>query len=219
MALVRKTTVNCDLLEVEGRVLPLNIRRNRRARRMYLRYNPTEHSFSLTLPQRVRLTEGVDFVETKGEWIAHILSQLPKRQYFRVGMTLPLLGKHCVIAHDPELLTQFALKDGILSIGGVKRPDSKRIEAILKKISRHELSELAHYKASLISKNINRITLRDTSSRWGSCSSHRNLMFSWRLIFAPYGVLNYVVSHEVAHLKHMHHKPSFWETVECLCPD
>src|SRR5204863_4110369 len=64
-----------------------------------------------------------------------------------------------------------------------------------------------------------RITVRDTASRWGSCSSARSLSFSWRLILAPDFVLDYVVAHEVAHLKEMNHSPRFWAHVKSLVGD
>ena len=60
--------------------------------------------------------------------------------------------------------------------------------------------------------------MRDTKSRWGSCSSKGNLSFSWRLIFAPEEVVDYVVAHEVAHLAEMNHGPRFWRLVETLMP-
>ena len=64
-----------------------------------------------------------------------------------------------------------------------------------------------------------RITVRDTASRWGSCSAARSLSFSWRLILAPDFVLDYVVAHEVAHLREMNHGPRFWAHVRSLVPD
>ena len=60
--------------------------------------------------------------------------------------------------------------------------------------------------------------MRDTRTRWGSCSASGNLCFSWRLVFAPEEVLDYVVAHEVAHLVHMNHGTRFWRLVEKLCP-
>ena len=67
-----------------------------------------------------------------------------------------------------------------------------------------------------LGSRVRKITLRDTRSRWGSCSNDAKLMFSWRLIMAPEDVLAYVAAHEVAHLKHMNHSKDFWETVEYL---
>jgi len=63
-----------------------------------------------------------------------------------------------------------------------------------------------------------KITIRDQDSRWGSCSSQGNLNFSWRLIKTPQEVLEYVIIHELAHIKHMDHSKQFWELVEQYDP-
>ncbi|MAR57294.1 MAG: zinc metalloprotease [Rickettsiales bacterium] len=187
---------------------------------MYLRYIPTEHGFSLTLPQRTRFDEGVAFVNAKSDWIANTLARMPEKKKLRFGVTLPILGQQVQILRDPELSKPFKLTATALHI----RPDASKssgeqIETVLKKIVRGELQALSEAKAAAIGRSINRVTLRDTRSRWGSCSTTRNLMFSWRLVFAPYEVLDYVASHEVAHLRHMNHSAVFWSRVEDICPD
>ncbi|HEY8013860.1 MAG TPA: M48 family metallopeptidase, partial [Dongiaceae bacterium] len=68
-------------------------------------------------------------------------------------------------------------------------------------------------------KRIRRIGVRDPRSRWGSCSPDGVLNFSWRLILAPRFVMDYVVAHEVAHLRELNHGPRFWRLAETLCPD
>ena len=77
---------------------------------------------------------------------------------------------------------------------------------------------VAHY-AGIMDVDYNRITIRDQKSRWGSCSSDRNLNFSWRLILMPVEVMDYVVVHELAHLKEMNHSNAFWAEVERVLPD
>lgn len=208
-----------EFLEIGTNRIPLVIRRNRRAKRIYLRYNPAEHAFSLTLPQRTRVADGVDFIHTKSDWISETLQQMPQKKNLKPGVVIPVLGEKTRIRHVPDMRGVFALKDGELRVSGSREHLQRRIEDALKKIARNEIAELAHYKAAQIGRKVNRITLRDTRSRWGSCSSERNVMFSWRLVFAPYEVLDYVVSHEIAHLRHMDHSSRFWDTVEDLCPD
>ena len=85
-------------------------------------------------------------------------------------------------------------------------------------LARHELSRRARALAAGIDRRVTRITVRDTKSRWGSCSASGALAFSWRLILAPEAVLDYVVAHEVAHLAEMNHGPRFWRLVETLAP-
>ena len=99
----------------------------------------------------------------------------------------------------------------------VARP-GPAIEAFLKALARDRLLAASKRYATRLERSFARLTLRDTRSRWGSCSATGNLMYSWRLILAPPDVLDYVAAHEVAHLAHMDHSPAFWGTVEALCP-
>src|SRR5258705_480707 len=98
--------------------------------------------------------------------------------------------------------------------------DGKSIEVILRTNPRaRRFIVKVDPSSGELSVRPKRITIRDTSSRWGSCSSARSLSFSWRLILAPPAVLEYVVAHEVAHLRELNHKPRFWRLVETLVPD
>ena len=72
-------------------------------------------------------------------------------------------------------------------------------------------------KAAQVERPVKRITLRDSRSRWGSCGPHATLSFSWRLVFAPPEVLDYLAAHEVAHLVHLNHGPHFWALARALC--
>jgi len=88
----------------------------------------------------------------------------------------------------------------------------------LKRHSKAELTKICTSYASKIGKDINKITVRDTKSRWGSCSSQGNISLSWRLLFAPRAVAEYVCAHEVSHLREMNHSASFWKLVAALSP-
>ena len=206
-------------LEIGTHRLPLKIRRNRQARRICLRYSPTEHSVSLTLPQRVRLQEGYRFLNEKYDWLNETLNQAPKQRKLRPGITIPILGKPHKLRHDPDMPRSVKRTQGELIVSGpYKTHAPRRIQDALKALVRKEIQQMVEDKAALLGKKHGRITIRDTKTRWGSCSSEGNLSFCWRLVFAPREVLEYVVSHEIAHLKHMDHSPAFWATVEKLCP-
>ena len=84
---------------------------------------------------------------------------------------------------------------------------------------RQDLAEAVARHAAAIERPVKALRLRDTVSRWGSCTVDGVLSFSWRLILAPGFVLDYVAAHEVAHLIEMNHSPRFWAIVDRLCPD
>lgn len=208
-----------EVVRIGEQDLPLTIKRNKRAKRICLRYNPSDHALSLTLPQRVRVEDGIDFIERKSDWLIHTLSELPMKKHIKPGVVIPVLGERTRVRYVPEMRASMALVRDELRVNCDRDVLPRRLEESLKKIVRNEISDLAHYMAKRIGRKINRISVRDTRSRWGSCSSTGNLSFSWRLVFAPRDVLEYVVAHEVAHLRHMNHSWRFWDTVEQICPD
>jgi len=95
---------------------------------------------------------------------------------------------------------------------------SRRVADWLKKSARAEISKRTELSAQSIGQRVARLSVRDTRTRWGSCSEDGHLSFSWRLILAPEMVLDYVVAHEVAHLAELNHGHSFWRLVDQLCP-
>ena len=85
--------------------------------------------------------------------------------------------------------------------------------------ARRDLEAAVARHAAHLGVRVRKITLRDTASRWGSCTSSGGLNFSWRLIMAVPFVLDYLAAHEVAHLLHMNHSPAFWKAVGSLSKD
>lgn len=88
---------------------------------------------------------------------------------------------------------------------------------------RREAGEIFRKRADHFARKLQvsykRITIREQKTRWGSCSSNQNLNFNWKLILAPREVLDYVVVHELCHLKEMNHSPAYWQEVEKILPD
>ena len=105
----------------------------------------------------------------------------------------------------------------ILCVAGGIEHVERRIHDFLKREVRKDLQRAAHAYAELLDVKIRRLSIRDQSSRWGSCTSSGSLSFSWRLIFAPPVVLDYLAAHEVAHLVEMNHSPRFWKVVGRVC--
>src|SRR5262249_62253687 len=95
----------------------------------------------------------------------------------------------------------------------------RRVRVSLAETAGRDPPRRARAFAQALDRKIARVSIRDMTSRWGSCSSSGSLAFSWRLIFAPEGVATYIVAHEVCHLVVMNHGPRFWRLVESLVPD
>ena len=200
-----------------GRVT-IKAKRNRRARRMTLRIDATHDCAILVLPTYVALAEGLDFARSKADWLQAKLAELPERLAFADGAVLQISGRAVTIRHEPGLGARIAEEAGCLRVGGDAALLRGRVLRWLKAEARRTILPLAAERAAALGKKHKRVTLRDSRSRWGSCSSDGSLSFCWRLVFAPPAVLDYVVSHEVAHLVEMNHGPRFWELVERLTP-
>ncbi|MFM9890755.1 MAG: M48 family metallopeptidase [Rickettsiales bacterium] len=208
-----------EYLRVGEEVLPLVIRRHAKAKRICLRYNPTDHAISLTLPRHTRVNDGLRFLNQKSQWLIDTLHDMPSQKQIKPGVVIPLLGTRVRIKHDPLMRRSFMMKDDVLYVSGPREEFAARVTVALKKIAGKTLADLSHRYAGKIGRRVNRVSVRDTRSRWGSCSSTGNLSFSYRLIFAPREVMEYVVAHEVAHLRHMNHSDAFWRAVEFVTPD
>ncbi len=207
-----------ELLRVGRYAMPVVVKRNRRAKRICLRYNAKDHAINLTLPQRANMRQGLKFLEQKTSWLEETVSALPPRCKIRPGAIISIFGKETEILYTIDRMHSHELKHGILHVTGPAQGKTIRIKKVLRELFRDEVTAMAHAKAERINKRVNRVSIRDPRTRWGSCSENGNLSFSWRLIFAPYQVLDYVVAHEVAHLRHMNHGARFWGLVEELCP-
>jgi predicted metal-dependent hydrolase len=138
------------------------------------------------------------------------------------GGTILFRGVSHRIQHTGSLrgLTEATVIDGkpVLRVSGMPEHLGRRIATFLKKEARADLERLAKFHAHSIRAPIKSISMKDTRSRWGSCSAEGNLSFSWRIIMAPPSVVDYLAAHEVAHLKEMNHGPHFWALCKKLCP-
>ena len=196
--------------------LPLEILRRKGAVNMTLRLDPFTETVRLVLPRGVPLAEGLSFVEQRRDWLRGHLEKLAPRVAFTEDSILPLLGHPHRICSRPEARRGVWIEEDQLCVSGAPEHLPRRVRDFLKEMSKNEISRNARDKARQIDAGIGRITLKDTRGRWGSCTPEGNLSFSWRLLLAPPYVLDYVVAHEVAHLRELNHSARFWRLVARL---
>ena len=169
----------------------------------------------ISKPWLVRDAAALKFLESKRKWIERIFANAPQKQSAVPGMCMELFGRTVRIEHDPARYGNCFSHDGAcLIIGGAADMFERRLRDVIKK------EFISQAKAIIRTAPRElwpvRIAVRDTVTRWGSCSSTGTISFSWRLAFAPYDVMRYVVMHELAHRKHMDHSPEFWAYVREL---
>lgn len=201
----------------DGRSVPVIIENRRGARNVTLRPKTSPNmEIHISKPWTTSSKFVMNFLETKRKWVEHIFAAAPVKEKIVPGMTISILGRDVKIIHDGTLRSNKYMDEfkTTLCIGGGADMFERRVRDCIK-------SELLNEIKAIIKTTPRpywptRITLRDTSSRWGSCSSNGHISFSWRLVFAPYEVMRYVVMHELSHRKHMDHSPEFWANVSEL---
>ncbi len=189
---------------------PVAIRVNPRARRLLLRMDASTRRFDLVVPRGLPPETALKFLEAQRGWIAARLDALPIAVPFAEGAVVPVFGAPHRIRREndpgaPSVAPLVAIVDGEIRVRGGPEPVASRVRDHLARLAGQELTRRARLHAATIGRKVTRITVRDTKSRWGSCSAAGSLSFSWRLIMAPEPVLDYVVAHEVAHLIEMNH--------------
>lgn len=200
----------------------LRLKINPRARRFALRLDGTGGIVNLVVPPRFDIRKAEKFALEYREWIAKKLAALPTPVPFEHGAILPILGTDRVldIRISPEIRrTRILMDEQSIRVATALEDPTARIVRYLKKEAENALGALACEKAGRIGRKIKGIRITDTKSRWGSCGSDGSLCLSWRLILAPPPAMDYVVSHEAAHLVHMNHGRQFWSLCEELCDD
>lgn len=210
-------------LDLDGEAVCVSVRRHPQARRLTLRVRSATRDVTVTAPPHVSLAAAGDFVRRHREWIRVRLGRLPEVVSFEQGALVPLRGEPHRILHQSA--TRGTVWTGLDAVGGPalyvagEIPHvARRVLDHLKREARRDITTAVRRHAAALGVEIGRITLRDTSSRWGSCSAQGDLSFSWRLIMAPPFVLDYLCAHEVAHRLELNHGPRFWAHVERLFP-
>lgn len=195
--------------------IEVSLRRSARAKRLSLRVSRLDGRVTLTLPKNARAQEGIAFLESKHAWLRSHLDQLAPIQPVAIGKQIMLRGQMTPIVQGTG--KRVAIRDSCIEVPGPQDAGLK-IKAQLRQMARNALAEASDRYAGQLGQSYSRLSIRDTRSRWGSCSSRGVLMYSWRLIMAPPSVLDYVAAHEVAHLVEMNHSDAFWAVVAGICP-
>lgn len=234
-------------IHIAGRDLLVTVRRNRQARRLILRLAPEGDGVLVTAPPRAGARQIAEFLQRHRSWIEDRLDDAPRPIDIVDGAILPFRGTPLRIVHhggrlrtrlapsspgadavpeDARLVALFADRAATqkpeqpfeLHVGGAPEHLARRVADFLKAEAKASLASAVERHAKTVGLTPGAMTLKDTKSRWGSCTSDRRLSFSWRIAMAPPDVLDYLAAHEVAHFVEMNHSAAFWALCRKLCP-
>ena len=212
-----------ESVEVGAQRLPLVMIRNPRARRYVLRLRP-DGSARVTIPRGGSAIEARKFVARNNDWLKQALQQRaaqPVRpREWTVGTPILFRGEIQVIKMAEGIPgTAVRLGSELVATTGTSADLRPVIEKHLRQLAAQELPPRVQEFAAKHQLAVRRITVRNQRSRWGSCSRRGTISLNWRLIQTPLVVQDYIILHELMHLRQMNHSARFWQEVKGVCPD
>lgn len=204
---------------LEGRKVPVAMRKSRRARRVRLRVS--HDGVEVVVPWRTPWAAGRQVLVENSGWVVRALGRydqpLADGTMLYQGRQVKVFLRHAGV-HRAELVATPEALFVVLPQRSKADPEAALLR-LLKEESRERLEASVQLWAQKMGVSPGDVRIKDTSSRWGSCSRKGNLNFSWRLLLAPPAAMEYVVVHELAHLRHFDHSKGFWLEVERWCPN
>ncbi len=202
-----------------GEKIPIVINTRRGLRNITLRPKTRGvREIHISKPWLTSTDVALRFLEQKRRWCERIFENAPSKTKLQPGDEIEFLGWHVALCHDSgRRANEFVMHDAgnaTLYVGGGADMFERRVRDFIRAQFLIVVKQMVHTAPRELWPR--RIAIRDTTSRWGSCSTSGTMSFSWRLAFAPRDVMRYVVMHELAHMVYMDHSPAFWQTVSQL---
>jgi len=211
------------VVEIQARLVPVLFRRHPRARRYLLRLR-ADRTVMVTLPRRGSLEFARQFVASRRGWLEKQWRNLEARRtpppVLRPGMEALLRGRRVALeAREQDGRLEIWLDNERVPAAALGENLRPAVEEHLRALARRELAVRAEELARQHSAPMRRVIVRNQKTRWGSCSVRGTISLNWRLIQVPEAVRDYIILHELTHLRHLNHSPRFWAEVETVCPD
>jgi predicted metal-dependent hydrolase len=207
------------MMQIDGQDIKLSFKRNARCKRMIMRVAKDGSGLMMTLPKRTTQSEALRFAHASKAWVFKNISKCMPALAFEDGVSVPFRGETYTITcpGGKRGLVQLDQVAKTIIVPGESAHVNRRLTDWFKQQALKDLTLASEHYAHAMGVEYSALSVRDQSSRWGSCSAARALSYSWRLVLAPRCVLDYVAAHEVAHIEEMNHGPRFWRLVLTHC--
>ncbi|MBQ3039366.1 MAG: DUF45 domain-containing protein [Alphaproteobacteria bacterium] len=202
-----------------GEKIPVIIQTRRGARNITLRPKTRPvREIHMSRPWLASNSATLRFLESKRKWVENIYATCPQKCALDPGDEILIFDLRVSLVRDASRRSNAFVQNNngtyTLIVGGGADMFERRVRDFIKSEFLKRVKEIIRTTPREFWPA--RIAVRDTTTRWGSCSTTGTMSFSWRLAFAPLAVMRYVVMHELAHTKHMDHSAEFWATVREL---
>jgi len=202
-------------VEIDG----ILVKTSTRAKRISMSFDVRVNDIILTKPKRASVKAIEEFINSHREWIDNVRKSHKVDNKFIEGGVINIYGQDYEIVRVDGRGTS-RIEENKIIVHCKEESLPRKLKDFLKKYAEEKI---AHHLEEKIDKirwyKTPSFRVADPKTRWGSCTNDGRLMFSWRLIFAPVAVLDYIVAHEVSHLKHMDHSSRFWELCYSITED
>lgn len=224
-----------SVIKIGETIIPYTEVKSKRSKRISLRVTPEK--VRVSAPVKASKPEIETFIERNQEWILKNWLKLqetvvkPKLRVYESGVRLPYRGEDLelqILGKSTQQVKARYISENrqlIIEYPQALADDQKQalIREILEKWYKMRARTVFLQKLDFWSQQMgvtyNQFRLKEQKTRWGSCSSLGNINLNWRVIMAPEGVMDYLVIHELAHLRYLNHSQAFWDFVTKFCPD
>jgi predicted metal-dependent hydrolase len=196
-------------VEIGGQTLPIDIRRNARARRLTLRLAPDGTAVRITLPRWCPERDAIAFVHARTGWLTEQLAKVALHRPPEPGHALLYRGRELAIDWREGARRTPMLEGSAIVLGGPRDRLVPRLQRWLEARAKYHLSADIAFFAARARIDTPELRLSRAQRRWGSCSTNGTVRINWRLVQAPDDVRRSVVAHEIAHCLHFDHSPAF----------
>lgn len=207
------------IISYKKQSIRLLIKKNKLSRNYKLTFDKKNLRGLVSIPYYVSFKSGLEFANENIEWLYKEIKKFLPLVLIRHNLSLLIMGKKMQIIFEEDILNKILVQENNIII----KSHNNSHEKMLKKWLVNQILMYSKNYVDTVSKslrlNIKELKISNSFNYWGSCNSAGVIHLNWRLIFAPIQVLEYIIVHELCHLKEFNHTKNFWMLVKRFCPD